>query len=372
MTVDGARLDQSEYDELRQVLRAFFDECQPSEPPTEHTPALDRAQWLRMAGELGVQGLLIPEQWGGAGATLAEVGLVFEEAGRALHPFPLLSTIGLATPALLASGNEVAMKRYLPSIADGSCVATLAFVEPVGRWDPTSYDTTAVAEADGWQVNGVKDYVLDGTEADLMLVVADSAEGRVLLAVDPRQPGVQVIDRPALDRSRSLARVELDAVPAVLVAAPEEAPRSQQHAVDTALVCLAAEQVGGGERCLEMSVGHARERIQFGRPIGSFQAIKHKCADMLVELESGRALQRAALEQVLHHSPDRHIATAMAKSFCSEMFHHLAAENIQIHGAMGFSWEFEAHRYYKRATAAAVLFGSPLDHRLRLAELLDY
>ncbi|GHE40516.1 acyl-CoA dehydrogenase [Streptosporangium violaceochromogenes] len=372
MTVDGARLDPSEYDELRQVLRAFFARCQPSEPPAEHTPPLDRGPWLRMARELGVQGLLVPERWGGAGATLAEVGLVFEEAGRALHPFPLLSTIGLATPALLASGNEVAMKRYLPGIADGSRVATLAFVEPAGRWNPGSYDTTAVARADGWQVSGVKDYVLDGGEADLVLVVADSADGQVMLAVDPRQPGVRVIDRPALDRSRSLARVELEAAPATLVAGPGRAPEALRHTVDTALVCLAAEQVGGGERCLEMSVGHARERVQFGRPIGSFQAIKHRCADMLVELESGRALQRAALEQVLHHSPDRHIATAMAKSFCSEMFRHLAAENIQIHGAMGFSWEFEAHRHYKRATAAAVLFGSPLDHRLRLAELLDY
>lgn len=372
--MSGTRLAPAEYEDLRRLMRTFFAHEYPELTPDEESPPEDRNLWTRMAREIGVQGMMVPERWGGSGATLAEVALVFEEAGRVLCPAPLLSTVAMATTALLASQDEEAMERFLPGIVEGTLTAAVALPRSFASQVEAGNDLAvgAIRTHDGWIANGVVDLVIDGSVADVLLVPADTPDGPVLLSLSTEQQGVLVSERPALDRSRRLARYELAQAQADAVGRPGFAVEILHEVREAALICLAAEQIGAAERCLEMSVSYAGQRMAFGTLIGSFQAVKHKCADMLVELESAKALQSRALDEVLAQAPERAITLAMAGSYSSEMFKHVSADNIQLHGAIGFSWEFPAHLYYKRATADAVLLCSPRDHRKRLVELLDY
>jgi alkylation response protein AidB-like acyl-CoA dehydrogenase len=332
----------------------------------------DDAVWQTLAEQLGLVGLAVPAAYGGGGATFVEQALVFEEMGRALLCAPYLSTVGLAVPALLACDDPAAANELLPGIADGTTCATLAVTEDDGRWEPDTVTTTATRAAGGYVLNGAKCFVLDGHTADLLLVLARSGNGLSLFAVGADAPGLTRTPLETLDQTRKQARIVFDATPGRLVGAEGAGGEVVARALDHAAVAVAMELVGSAQRCLDMSVDYAKVRVQFGRKIGSFQAIKHKCADMLVAVESARSAAYHAAWAAVHAPDELQVAAAMAKAMASEAATFCAAENIQVHGGIGFTWEHDAHLYYRRAHSSSVLLGDPAFHRERLAALLGF
>lgn len=376
-----------EQEELRSGVRRFLNDKSPETEVRrlmETTEGYDPAVWAQMGEQLGLQGLAIPEEHGGSGYGWAELVVVFEEMGRALLCAPYLATVALAAPALITSGDAAAQAAYLPAIAAGRSVATLALTEESGRWDeggitlratpapgpataappPTGADPTA----EGWVLDGHKMFVLDGHTADLVIVAARAESGLSLFAVAGDAPGLVRTPLPTMDQTRKQARLEFTSTPARLVGDEGEAWAVLTRVLDLAAVALAAEQVGGAQRVLEMSVEYAKNRVQFGRPIGSFQAIKHKCADMLLEVESARSAAYYAGWAAAADSDELPAVASLAKAYCSEAYFHAAAENIQIHGGIGFTWEHPAHLYFKRAKTDELLFGDPSFHRELLAQ----
>jgi alkylation response protein AidB-like acyl-CoA dehydrogenase len=355
-----------EQQELRRTLRRFLAE---KSPPAvvrrlmETETGFDPALWELMAGQLGVQGLTIPEEHGGSGCGPVEQLIVCEEMGRALLCAPYLATAVLAPGALMASGDEAAQAEFLPGIADGSTIATLAVPEGDGGWTTCGLRTRARRSANGYVLDGRKSFVLDGTIAGLILVTALADEGPALFAVDGDAPGLTCSPRQTLDMTRKQAVLELSQTPARLVGAAGAAASIVAQAARSGVLALAAEQVGGAQRCLDMSVEYAKLRVQFGRQIGSFQAIKHKCADMLLDVESARSAAYYAAWAAADSAADSLLAASLAKAHCSEAYLHAAAENIQIHGGIGFTWEHDAHLYYRRAKSAEVMLGTPAQHR---------
>jgi alkylation response protein AidB-like acyl-CoA dehydrogenase len=334
----------------------------------ETTEGYDPAVWSQMANQLGLQALTIPEEHGGAGFGYVELGIVFEEMGRALLCAPYFSTVALAANALLSSGDEAAMKSYLPGIASGETIATLALTEDSGRWDLEAVSCAARRDGEGYVLDGHKMFVLDGHVADLVLVVAQADEGLTLLAVEKDAAGLERTPLHTMDQTRKQARLEFSGTPARLVGSAGGAGEAVGRTLDLAAVALAAEQVGGAQRVLEASVEYAKTRIQFGRPIGSFQAIKHKCADMLLEVESAKSAAYYAEWAAAEGSDELPVVASLAKAYCSEAYFHAAAENIQIHGGIGFTWEHDAHLYFKRAKSSELILGDPAYHRELLAQ----
>jgi alkylation response protein AidB-like acyl-CoA dehydrogenase len=271
-------------DELRATVRRFFAEhCGEAEVRRlmATDSGYDPATWTRMATQLGLQGIAIPEQYGGQGFGWAELGIVLEEAGRALLCAPFFSTVVLAASALLSCGDEPAKQRYLPAIADGSLIATMALPRPGGALD------VRAEQVDGcWRLSGQAPLVTDAQLADLLLIPARTADGMQLFAVEAGADGLGVTARPTLDQTRKLADVQLAAVAATALTPDTE---TLARTADLAAVGLAAEQVGGAQACLDMAVAYLKVRVQFGQPIGAFQALKHMAADVLVEVESARA-----------------------------------------------------------------------------------
>jgi alkylation response protein AidB-like acyl-CoA dehydrogenase len=360
-----------EQEELRRSVRRFLEDKSPVTEVRrlmETAEGYDPAVWEQMATQLGLQSIAIPEDLGGAGFSYVELGLIFEEMGRALTCAPYFSTVALAANALLTSGDDAAKKDFLPGIASGETIATLALTEDSGRWDLDAVTCAARREADGWIVTGHKMYVLDGLTANLILVVARTADGLSLFALDAEHEGLVRTPLQTMDQTRKQARLDLTAVPARLVGAAGGAAPGLEKTLDLAAVALAAEQVGGAQRVLEMSVEYAKTRVQFGRPIGSFQAIKHKCADMLLEVESAKSAAYYAEWAAAEDSDELGVAACMAKAYCSEAFFHAAGENIQIHGGIGFTWEHDAHLYFKRAKSSELILGDPAYHRELLAQ----
>lgn len=359
--------------ELRVTARKFFEKYSSESAVREvmeSDSGFDPAVWRLMADQLGLQGLLVPEEFGGIGLGLTQTQAVMEEMGRALVCAPFLSSAVLSVTALLASGDRALGAELLTGISDGSTIAALAFVDSQGRWDPQAADVHADPAAQGWVVTGTKQYVLDAAVADVILVAAATDEGPSLLAVDPGGPGCVVTPLETLDMTRRQATLALDAAPATLVGRVGGADPWLQTALNAGLAALAAEQVGGARRLLEMSVEYAKVREQFGRPIGSFQAIKHKCADMLVEVESATSAAYAAGAAFDDGSPEAALLASLAKAYCSEAYSHTAAENIQVHGGIGFTWEHPAHLYFRRAKSTEMLLGGPTHHRERMLKEL--
>jgi alkylation response protein AidB-like acyl-CoA dehydrogenase len=285
----------------------------------------------------------------------------------------------LAANAILAAGTEEQKAALLPRIASGEVIATLAFTEPNGRWDASGITMEAVPTdsgpdgGGGYTLDGTKMFVLDGHTADLVVVAARSAgsggtEGISFFTVDAQAPGLTRTALSTMDQTRKQARLEFSEVPATLLGQEEAGWAALSKTLDQAAVCLAAEQVGGAQRCLDMSVEYAKVRIQFGRPIGSFQAIKHKCADMLLEVESAKSAAYYAGWAAAEDNDELPVVASLAKAYCSEAYFHTAAENIQIHGGIGFTWEHDAHLYFKRAKSSEILFGDPTYHRELLAQ----
>ena len=350
----------AEQEQLRQAVRRFCENEMSSETVRElmATPdAHDPARWRRMASELGLQGLLVPEEHGGSGAGFVELAVVQEEFGRAVFPGPFLSTV-FATLAVLDADDEDVAKDLLPGIADGSTIATVAVTEPDGRWDIDAVATTAA----GNRITGQKAFVPDGALADLILVVARTDDGPTLFAVDGDAPGLTRTATPTLDQTRPMARLELDGVPGRPVGA------FLRTTVDKIAVAIALEQVGGAQRTLDMAVDYAKQRQQFGRAIGSFQAIKHKAADVMLRVESARAAAYYAAWAVAAGSPEVASVSSLAKAYCSDAYLFAAEQNIQIHGGIGFTWEHDAHLHLKRAQASRLWLGDPTHHRARLAD----
>lgn len=360
--------------ELASAVTEFFEKRSPETEVRrlmEEGGAADPAVWSQMTAQLGLAGLIVPEQYGGGGFGFRDFALVAERAGAVLLVAPLLSTVSAAA-ALTLSANEELKAAHLPGLASGETVGTLALAEESGSWDPSSVQTTAVPGPDGQaRVTGKKMYVVDGQFADLLIVSARAENGAVALyVVDAATPEVTVTVLQTLDPTRPQAQIELAAAPAHPLAGPAESGALLDRVVATAAILLTAEQVGGAQRCLDMAVEYAKVRVQFGKPIGSFQAIKHKCADMLLDVESARSAAYYAAEVLDDGVDDVLIAAALAKAHCSAAYTRVAAENIQIHGGIGFTWEHPAHLYFKRAKTSELLFGDPAWQRERLATLV--
>ena len=360
-----------EQEELRKTVRAFL-ESKSAETAVreqmETDSGFDTAVWSQMGEQLGLQGLAIPEEFGGSGYTFVELGIVLEEQGRALLCAPFFSTVVLAANTLLHSGDDAAKAAHLPGIASGETIATLAFTEPSGKWDESGITTEATASGDGWSLNGVKSFVIDGHTASLIIVAARTAKGVSLFTVAGDAAGLTRTALSTMDQTRKQAKLEFANTPATLLGAEGEGWAVLSTVLDLAAVGLAAEQVGGAQKVLEQAVEYAKVRVQFGRPIGSFQAIKHKCADMLLEVESAKSAAYYGLWCAAEQNDELPSVASLAKAYCSEAYFHATAENIQIHGGIGFTWEHPAHLYFKRAKSSELLFGDPTYHRELLAQ----
>ena len=360
-----------EQEELRKTVRAFMD-SKSSEAAVrelmETEDGYDTAVWKQAAEQLGLQGLAIPEEFGGSGYSFVELGIVLEEMGRALFTAPFFSTVVLAGTTLLHSGDEAAKQAHLPGIASGETIATLAVTEPNGKWDDSGVEATATKDGDAYKINGTKSFVIDGHLANLIIVAAKVDGATSLFAVAGDAPGLTRTSLSTMDQTRKQAKLELSDVPGTLIGAVGDGVAVLDKAFDYIVVGLAAEQVGGSQKVLDMAVEYAKVRVQFGRPIGSFQAIKHKCADMLLEVESAKSAAYYGLWCAAEDNDELPSVASLAKAYCSEAYFHAAAENIQIHGGIGFTWEHPAHLYFKRAKSSELLFGDPTFHREKLAQ----
>lgn len=317
----------------------------------------DTELWSILCEQIGVAALAVPESYGGAGASMAEVHVVLDELGRTLTPCPMLGSAVLGAQAVLATGDEQACLRLLPGIAEGSTNAAVAWAGEDGRWHP---ETPAARAGDG-TVDGTAYYVLDGDTADVLLVPATTADGVGLFEVDPGASGARVEHTPAMDQTRRLATIELTGAPAQRLGTGDYTP-ALRRVRDLALLALSAEQVGAAERALELTVEYTGQRKQFGRPVGGFQALKHRMADSYVANESARSASNAALVSALDDGGDLATDAAVAKVCCSEALRQAAAEMIQLHGGIAITWEHDAHLYFKRAHSSAQLFGAPEEH----------
>ena len=370
---------------LRDAVRAMLARHQRRAPAAADGPRYDPALWQRLCGEIGVAGLAVPEEYGGAAAGPVETHVVAEELGTSLTPSPLLGSAVLATQALLASGDSAACQRLLPPVAAGTAVAALAWTPQAGHWDPGEVACQAAPPASpggGWALAGTAHHVLYGDCADVLLVAARAPDGIGLFDVDPHQAGVTRTAVTAMDLTSRLAVVRLDGAAGRRVggrgAGGQGGSAALTRARDLACLALSAEQAGAARRALELTVGYAQVRVQFGRPIGGFQAIAHRLADLHVLVESARSLSYAAAAAAAEAPPAAAAPTAAetagpgllaaaAKVYCSEAFARVAAEMIQLHGALGITWEHDAHHFLKRAHATGQLLGPPAGHVARIA-----
>jgi alkylation response protein AidB-like acyl-CoA dehydrogenase len=354
-----------EQQELRDAVRGLLR----SAGATAGATAGDSA-WPRLCGEVGVAGLGIPERYGGTGGGAAEVGVVMEELGRELVPSPMLGSTVLAAQALLGSGDEAACERLLPGIAGGSVTAALAWATRAGRWDGGAAGCVCregreLAGEGDVVLDGEAHYVLDGAAADVLLVAAREAAGAGLFEVDPGQDGASRTASVTMDQGRPLAVVRLAGVRGRRIGG--DAAGTLDRARDLACLALAAEQVGAARRALELTVSYTLTRVQFGRVIGGFQALQHRLADLHVLVESATSLARAAAAE---EGPGLGLRAAAAKVYCCEAAMRAAGEMIQLHGAIGITWEHPAHRYLKRAHGALYLFGGSAQHTAAIAASL--
>ena len=324
----------------------------------EREDPYDLETWRRLAVETGVAGLPVPEDAGGAGASWREVAVVAEEMGRSVAVVPFLGGAVLGTAALLACGDA----ELLPQVAGGERTAVLAV--PLSTWAGAPW--SGVSEDDG-TLTGRVTSVADGAAADVLLVPATGPQGPTLWAVE----AFQATARTALDQSRPLADVTLSAAPGRLLAQGPSAERALARALTVGAGMLASEQLGLAEQCLETTVTHLKTRYQFGRALGSFQALKHRAATLWVEITRARAVARYAAGCLATDDPDTAVAVAVAASLCSDVAVLAAEECVQLHGGLGFTWEHPAHLWLKRAKADQIALGTPDRHRSALAGLVD-
>jgi alkylation response protein AidB-like acyl-CoA dehydrogenase len=367
-----------EQEALRGAARDFLAEYSSSERIRQAMGTelgYDPDVWRRIGQELGWTSVIIPEQYGGAGLTYVELVALMEEMGGVLLCAPFFSSICLAANALLVAGSEAQRAQWLPPLAAGETTATLAYTGPSGHPGVSGIEAIATRDGEAYVLNGTKGFVLDGHSAATVIVAArasgtSGSDGVSLFIVPGDVAGMERRLLPTMDQTRRQAELTLHDVriPATSRLGQEGGGgRLLAATLDRAAVALAAEQMGGAQRCLDMAVEYAKERVQFGRPIGSFQAIKHKCADMLLRVESARSASYYAGWAVAAGDAEVPVLAALAKAYCSDAFFFCAAESIQIHGGVGFTWEYDAHLYFKRARAMETFLGDPAYHREAVA-----
>ncbi len=365
--------------QFRDVLRRFMAAASPATEVRrlmDDERGFDPAVWRRMADELGLAGLMVPERYGGSGFGLVEVGLAMEEMGRVLLCAPYLASAVLAANALCRTGSEAQKQRWLPGIASGQALAALAFAEPGGEPGVESIAMQAAALDGGYSLTGCKDYVVDGCNAELLLVAARTGgegglAGLSLFAVAGEAPGVSRRRLQALDPTRQLARVEFDGAAAELLGELNQAGPALAETLDVGAIALANEMAGGAQRLLEDTLEYIRLRMQFGRAVASFQAIKHRCAELLLQVELMKSAAYHAA-QVADAQPEQLAYEAsLAKAAAGEAYLHAAAEAIQLHGGIGFTWDQDTQLWFKRAKSSEVLLGDPAWHRERMIQVLE-
>ncbi len=360
-----------EQEQFRAAVRRFLT----AKSPTTEVRRLmataegyDPAVWRQMSEELALPSIHIPERYGGSGFGAVELGIVMEEMGRVLLCSPYFSTAVLAAGAIMNAGTDAQKSALLPELARGARLATLATAEPDGSWDLSTIKTVATAEADGYRLDGAKSFVVDGHVANLLIVAArmprtTSLQGLALFTVDAHERGVQRRLLDSMDPTRKIAHIDFRGAHSKLLGSLDAGAAPILRTLDQAAIALANEMVGGAQTMLDSAVSYSKLRVQFGRPIGSFQAIKHKLADMLLEVELAKSAAYYAAQAAAIEDPEWPAAASLAKAAASEAYLHSAAECIQIHGGIGFTWDNDTHLWFKRAKSSEVFLGQPSYHR---------
>ena len=370
-----------EQDALRATARAFLAEHSASEPMRRamqselgYSPEL----WKTISMELGWPAVSVPEVYGGLGLGAVELAALLEAMGEVLLCAPFFSSVCLGANALLVAGSDAQKRELLPAIAEGRTLATLAAFEPDKSWTAAGIEAEARREGGDYVLSGRKRFVLDGHCSDLLVVAARRAgtrgeEGLSLFAVPATSQGVERRALPTLDQTRRLAEIELHGVRVPATARLGEegtGAAALERILDLAAIGLAAEQVGGAQRCLDLAVAHAKSRVQFGRPIGSFQSIQHRCADMMLRVESARSAAYYAACVAAESGAELARVASLAKVYCSDAYFQCAADSLQVHGGVGFTWEYDVHLHLKRAKWTESFLGDPTWHRERVARLI--
>jgi alkylation response protein AidB-like acyl-CoA dehydrogenase len=360
-----------EQEQFRSAIRRFLNDRSPT---TEVRRLMDTAEgydpavWRQLSEDLALPGIHIPEQYGGAGFGMVELCIVMEELGRALLCAPYFSTAVLAANAVLNAGTEAQKSALLPNIAKGALLATLAVTEPNGNWDPMGIEVVATPNADGYRLDGAKSYVVDGHVADLLIVAARAPktvgrEGLALFTLGANASGVERRLLQSMDPTRKIARIDFHGTHANLLGNLDDGAKPILRTLDQAAIALANEMVGGAQALLDSAVNYAKLRVQFGRTIGSFQAIKHRLADMLLDVELAKSAAYYAAQAAALDDPEWPALASLAKAAASETYLHTAVECIQIHGGIGFTWDNDTHLWFKRAKSSEVFLGQPNYHR---------
>jgi alkylation response protein AidB-like acyl-CoA dehydrogenase len=365
-----------EQEMLRQTARDLLEKECPStlvRSLMEGEPGYDRALWKKMA-ELGWTGLVIPEEYGGAGLSYVDLVLVLQEMGRVVLPSPFIWTV-IVAEALKRAGSPAQKQNLLPKIASGDLIATLAWLEPSASWDASSIKLTARPDGSNYLLDGTKLFVNDGHIADCLLVAARTggagADGVTLFALERQRAGVSVAPLATMDQTRKLAEVKLSSVKATPVDVVGEVGKgwaTLAQVLDRGKVMLAAEMMGGAQKVLDTTVEYAKMRVQFGRPIGSFQAVQHKCANMMIDVEGAKSAVYYASWAVSNDVAEAPVAAAVAKAAASDAFRRVSAEGIQLHGGIGFTWDHDLHLYFKRAKSSEFTFGDANYNRELVAQ----
>jgi alkylation response protein AidB-like acyl-CoA dehydrogenase len=360
-----------EQEQFRSAIRRFLNDKSPTTEVRRlmaTAEGYDPAVWRQLSDELALPGIHIPEQYGGAGFGMVELCIVTEELGRALLCAPYFSTAVLAANAILNAGTEAQKASLLPDLASGARRATLAITELNGQWDPHSIELVATPAANGYRLDGTKSYVVDGHLADMLVVGArlpgtTGSEGLAPFTLDANTSGVERHLLESMDPTRKLARIDFRGAPAQLLGTLSNGARALARTLDQAAIALANEMVGGAQKLLDSAVDYARVRVQFGRTIGSFQAIKHRLADLLLEVELAKSAAYYAAQAAATDDPEWPALACLAKATASETYLRAAVECIQFHGGIGFTWDNDTHLWFKRAKSSEVFLGQPSYHR---------
>jgi alkylation response protein AidB-like acyl-CoA dehydrogenase len=360
-----------EQEQFRSAIRRFLNDKSPTTEVRRlmaTAEGYDPAVWRQLSEDLGLPGIHISEQYGGTGFGMVELCIVAEELGRSLLCAPYFSTAVLAANAIMNSGTEAQKSALLPDIAKRSRIATLAVTEPGGNWDPMGIKVVATPVANGYRLDGIKSYVLDGHVADLLIVAARAPktvdrEGLALFTIDADAGGVERRLLESMDPTRKIARIDFRGTHANLLGNLDDGAKPILRTLDQAAIALANEMVGGAQTMLDSAVNYSKLRVQFGRTIGSFQAIKHKLADMLLDVELAKSASYYAAQAAAVDDSDWPALASLAKAAASETYLHSATECIQIHGGIGFTWDNDTHLWFKRAKSSEVFLGQPSYHR---------
>ena len=373
------------FTEEQELLRASARRFLENECPTafvRHRMAEPAAMtdvfWQQLADQ-GWFGILFPEEAGGSGLGLVEMTVLMEEMGRAVMPGPFFSTVLLGGAAILEVGSQAQQQEWLPRIAAGSAKVSLAWTEPNARWDAAGIMATGRETAGGFVLSGTKLFVADAHLSDAVVVAVRTRDGSTmedgvsLFLVPKDTPGLAVTLLPTIDETRKLCEVRLDNValtPAALLGDKHGGWPALARVLDRATVALCAEMCGGAQRVLDMTTAYAKIRSAFGKPIGSYQAVKHRAADMLVDVENAKSLTYYAAWAIDEGLAEAPLAVSMAKAYASDAYRKVAGAGIQLHGGIGFTWEHDLQLYFKRAKASEVAFGDATWHRERVARML--